>query len=887
MKAIQTILVSLFLLVTIKISFAQPGTLDPTFGAGGEVNLHPYFADEQAEDIAVTTDGKILLLAKQNYLLRLKGDGTLDTTFGVQGKLNILQDDDYVYASAIEIDSANRILVFAEYDFFYIVGDYVYRLLPNGSTDTTFGEGGEILTGIKHGNRALFLQSDGKIVVGGAPENDYDPVANIERLTIDGSPDSSFNDNGMNVIPGFENSYVFAINQQSDGKLLATGHGDSSMFVARFNMNGQPDSSFDDDGLAIFSGNGIMAGQDVVETSDGNILVVGHRETAEESSLLCWKLLPNGTLDSSFGNNGIDTLYAGGENNFAWFVYANADSTAIVGGTIFDGEHYFPVLYRLRSNGSLDSSFGMNGMEGKTFTCGKSIQMNGVRTADGKILFCGTGFDNGNNYVSVSQLHPDGTIDSSFGNNDLVSLTTDSSDYNATSGECLVLNDGKILITGSANDYDLIFFRLSADGTIDSTYGHNGYYLPNQQLENSYGLIASDSSSIYFLQNALPYRLGVEDLAFPAVYSNAATILHKFHADGSPDSSFGVNGIINLRFSNFQSNGCTDLAIQTDGKLLVAGYETPSASYNYVFVERLNADGSIDSTFGNNGTKIFDEHNNEYHLYITVRSDNKINCAYIYPLNIQHYIAVSRLLPDGSFDSTFANNGSDSVWTVFWSLRQFMLQADNKMLILETADTSSILRLNEDGSIDGTFANAGILPTSGFGMQLQSDQKILTWDEVPLTSALINRYKNYGDVDLTFGDNGVATLTGEFSSGSPYSLRLQPDGKILFTNSNYPNFYVARLLNDIGLSVNEPVAFSTLKVYPNPVSDQLIVSNHFSSDELTTISINDIIGKKVWNEVGKFSGDYFTLSVQDLTPGIYMITVQTENNSETTKFVKQ
>lgn len=881
MKAIP-ITVCFLLLINCKFVFAQPGTLDPTFGIGGEVNLHPYFASEQAQDIAITTDGKILLLAKENYLLKLNADGTLDTSFGVQGKFIINDNYGSFVASAIEVDSENRILVYTRDSYWFMM--YVLRLLPDGAVDLSFGSDGFVITPFDFANRALCIQSDGKIVVGGYRDNNYYSSANIERLNSDGTADATFNGNGMNSIPILESSYIFAIHQQPDGKLLATGYGDSSMFVAQFNVNGQPDSSFGADGLVTFSGNGIMAGQDVTETTDGSILVVGHRETAEESSMLCWKLLQDGTPDSSFGNNGVVTLYQGYENNFAWFAFANGDTTAVVGGTLFDGANYFPVLYRLLNNGSIDSSFGIDGSAGKTFSCGKSIQLNAVRTADGKMLFAGTAFDNGSNYIDVSQINSDGSIDTSFGLDAVVSLTTDSFHYTAIGGECLVLNDNKILLSGSTSDnYNLVFFRLNADGGIDSTYGHNGYYIANLHYQNGDGIITSDSNAIYYLQNALYNRLGAEDLAFPPTYFNDAAILHKFHADGTPDSSFGLNGITILSFSDFQFKGCTDLALQVDGKLIVAGYETQNVNYDYVFVERLNADGSIDSTFGDNGTKIFDANNDEYHLYVAVRADNKINCVFSYPF----YVDVSRLLSDGTFDSTFAINGSESILSGSSGPRRIVLQNDNKMLIELWGTFLPIVRLNEDGSVDSAFADDGFISDGGFGMLLQPDQEILSWDEIPLTSVLITRYKTYGDIDLTFGTNGVATLMGEFSGLSTHSLCLQSDGKILFTNSNYPNFYVARLLNDIGLMTDEPVASSIFRVYPNPASDQLIISNHFSPDEQTTISITDITGKKVRMKIGKFSGDNFTLPVQDLPPGIYMITVRTENNLETAKFVKQ
>ncbi len=94
MKISPSSLVSILLLLVLKIASAQPGILDPTFGIDGKISLHPDFTTDRAKDIALTNDGKILLLsysAGGNYLLRLKAGGILDSSFGNQGKLQILQ----------------------------------------------------------------------------------------------------------------------------------------------------------------------------------------------------------------------------------------------------------------------------------------------------------------------------------------------------------------------------------------------------------------------------------------------------------------------------------------------------------------------------------------------------------------------------------------------------------------------------------------------------------------------------------------------------------------------------------------------------------------------------------------------------------------------------
>jgi uncharacterized delta-60 repeat protein len=224
-----------------------------------------------------------------------------------------------------------------------------------------------------------------------------------------------------------------------------------------------------------------------------------------------------------------------------------------------------------------------------------------------------------------------------------------------------------------------------------------------------------------------------------------------------------------------------------------------------------------------------------------------------------------------------------------------LLQNDNKIdFVVTGCDQAyhSIVRFNEDGTIDSTFAENGYLylPDSIFfgdvTIQLQPDGKILIAAGFDAGSDIrVARFLNDGSADLIFGANGIA-LVPIYLHG--YSiLRLQPDGKILLATNEYLNFLVARLLNDIALLTSEINTSSTLRVYPNPVSDQLLISETHFDNKQATILITDAIGQIVKIENGKFKGSSFILHVDDLLPGLYFIIVKSENSSSTTKFVKQ
>ncbi|MEO5673023.1 MAG: T9SS type A sorting domain-containing protein, partial [Chitinophagales bacterium] len=890
----KTILIIFFLclvLFSVKIASAQPGTLDPAFGVGGEVNLHPYFAADQARDIALTTDGKILLLSSDyyigNYLIKLNSDGTLDSTFGNNGKLPVPVSI-YVTSKAIEVDSMNRIVLLGSDDTYFYSFIGVYRFLENGLPDTTFGFDGVATTGLYKVNRALIIQADGKIAVAGENSN---LVATVERFNADGTPDTSFNITGSSSLINLPNSYVFALHQQPDGKLLATGTADGNMFVARFNTNGSLDPTFNNIGYSTFTGDGLRAGQDVQTFADGKIFIAGHVETETQSSMLCWKLLPDGSPDNSFGTSGIDTLYTGSENNFAWFAFAGSDSTAIVGGEIFNGLVYQPVLYHVLNDGYLDNSFGINGTAGKTFDCGKSIQVNAVRTTDEKILLCGTGFENGNNLVSVSGFLSDGLVDTSFANNGTVSFSTVDSIYSADQFQDFIplMMEGKILCAGTIAT-QLLYFRLDPTGTLDSSYGVNGYYVPNQSLETGTAILATNATNTFVAQNTVRMILGDEDLV--DFEGPVGVLLHKLDLEGNPDTSFSEGGFLRLNFPDQGEDpiSCTDFKLQSDGKLLFAGYRShdlgfPYGTYTYVFLERLNADGSIDSTFAANGLQNFDWLSGKASpLLINVRDDDKIDCLYgefIYP---NGYTKISRLLSNGLLDTTFNFIGIETL-SLDGNALQLLLQSDNKMLALLYFNygpyTHGMLRFNEDGIIDSAFANNGYLDLSFLnygviGCQLQPDDKILACNGTSNLDVEVVRYLNDGSPDLPFGINGIAAFTGPMIAGANQHLvRLQTDGKILMATENYTDFYIVRLKSDAALPVNEIATSATLKVYPNPASNQLIITDPSFLNDDAVISIATISGKVIKQATVKFSDSSLILSVEDLPSGIYLITVRT------------
>lgn len=881
---------------------AQSGSRDLTFGVNGRFIQHQKFNYELAQDVAITSDGKILVLANSDpnyyggfYLLRFLSEGTLDSSFGDQGKVLIMTDYENYYSLAV--DDSDRILVLAENNFYLFHVVELYRFFPDGSIDTSFN----VIEISGDADNSFLIQHDGKIITAVSDEGNYfySTITSINRWNENGLIDSTFVETELNT----EFNFPLSIAEQNDNKLLIAGTSDSNLFVMRLMPDGLPDNSFGVNGTTLIDEGGNEVGQDVAVTTDGKIYITGYSETSTGSSFTCWRLSADGNSDPAFGNNGLVTLHTGLQHNWGSFVFANENSTVIVGGSVYNGATNDPVLYKLLDDGSIDAGYGSDGVAGKTFTCSKSIELNAVKMPDENILVCGTQVDNGNILPAISKFSPGGIVDSAFGINGTVSVAIRDSEYvdaYESIYDFAFLPDGKILAGGVANDVTL--FRLSQDGVPDSSYGKNGLLVPGAQAQDSRVILAYNNNTSYLIENFQHLIYGYETFFIIDGLEGASDFtIHKFNPDGTPDSSYGDFGVLHPLIAGHVLSQCCTAIVQPDGKLLLAGFTSPSFGFD-IFLLRLNNDGSVDASFGNQGIIIFD-----FSIYwertpfIALDNDGKII--------FQNYLAdqnssadslrTLRLMPDGSSDASFGNNGTSKVLLgyEYYSNMGLALDPDHKIISLIynlNTDQSKVLRLNSDGTIDDSFGINGYwsLNAAHFSgpplMCTQPDGKILcVGNSDDIVSITASRLLESGTFDPTFGTNGVAVFDTLLGGVNPHAIHLQSDGKIVISGIANYGYYMARVLNDIETGIEKNSEQMKLQIFPNPCIDKLAVQFPFTAKEATKITIRDIAGKKIGYE--KIIGDanQLMINVQSLPTGLYLLTVKTHDQSSTVKFVKQ
>ena len=349
--------------------------------------------------------------------------------------------------------------------------------------------------------------------------------------------------------------------------------------------------------------------------------------------------------------------------------------------------------------------------------------------SDGKILVGGsyTQYKAQPQYF-ISRLNPNGTLDSTF-----KSQTVLSTGFDSGVETIKVLSDGKLLVGGGFNQYmstnSYGIARLNSNGFIDTTFNS-----PLSNSTDSVRTIAVQSDGKILIGGLFSRTLGVP-------YRNLA----RLETNGTADASFDTGTGFNIGFNGFVGT----VVVQPDGKILVGGSFNTYKGLTQNYIVRLNTDGSVDSSF-NVGTGF----NSTGPDSMLLQSDGKILVGggfTTYKGLTQNRIV--RLNTDGSIDGSF-NSGTGFNLDVY-SIKQ---QSDNKYIITgaftsyDGVTKNRIVRLNTDGSIDSSFNIGTGLNDSPLMSEIQSDGKILVGGNFTSyngTSALrIVRLNSDGSIEI-------------------------------------------------------------------------------------------------------------------------------------------
>jgi uncharacterized delta-60 repeat protein len=712
------------------------GTLDTGFNSGAGFN-------STVNAITLQPDGKILVGGEfttyngftRGRIARLKADGTRDTSFGV----GVGTGFNTSAVLSIVLQPDGKILAAGGFSGYNGTSqNYITRLNSDGTLDTGFNSGTGF-GGPDPAARVITLQPDGKILVGG-DFTTYNGVAQnrITRLNSDGTRDTGF-DSGT----GFSNP-VRKIVLQPDGKILVGGvfstyNGVTVNRIVRLNTDGTRDTGFSTEGTGF--GNIIHA---IALQSDGKLLVGGEFTTYNGIFLnRIQRLNADGTRDTGF-------VIGTGFNNIVYTIVSQSDGNILVGGlfTSYNGNPRKAIV-RLTSSGQIQSI---------------ALPVSTYTVVLPYILNTGTGF---NNSVRAIALQPDGKIlvDGEFTTyngvtvNRIVRLNTDGTrDPGFVSGTGLnqavfaiaLQPDGKILVAGSVSSYNGVYgglgmVRLNADGTFDTGFSIGSGF---------------NATPVYAITIQPDGKILVGG-RFTGFNGTSQSRITRLNADGTRDTGFSIG-------TGF-TGGYLDLnaiVLQPDGKILAGGNFT---SYNGVIqnhITRLNTDGTLDTGFtGGVAPGLSGLVQN-----IALQSDGKILVGGNFnSYNGTSQSKITRLNADGTRDTGF------SIGTGFNGDPQtIVLQPDGKILVGGNFNSYNgvtqygITRLNSDGSRDTSFViGTGFTSTGGsvvYAITLQPNGKILVGGDFTAYNGVTeNRI-------ILLNTDGSSAKLDNVNEGSPYNF---------------------------------------------------------------------------------------------------------------------
>jgi uncharacterized delta-60 repeat protein len=339
--------------------------------------------------------------------------------------------------------------------------------------------------------------------------------------------------------------------------------------------------------------------------------------------------------------------------------------------------------------------------------------------------------------------------------------------------------DGKILL-GGTSDGKFALARYNVDGTLDTTFSGDGKLTTQLGNEPLTTFIAPQ-----------PDGKIVVGMSTVGVFTLARLL-----PNGDLDPTFGVNGKIT---SVYHAGYMMDLTILDSGKILTAG--TNYDVQTDFLITQYNPDGTLDTGFGNNGSATINVGVSDFQPKMLVQSNGKILFSGIDTLGSSNMsYSLVRLNANGTLDTSFSGDGKLPLTNDAGHLNQpeaLAVQADGKILVGGSmyALGMALLRYNADGSVDATFNGTGTatvhaaanVPTTVRAISVQKDGKILAVGDSPgndqANHIVVARFLSDGSLDETFGKSGLAdaTIPSGTSAANVHAtdLLIQPDGKII------------------------------------------------------------------------------------------------------------
>ena len=562
-------------------------------------------------------------------------------------------------------------------------------------------------------------------------------LGGIAKIDSTGNLDFSFN-----AGVGITNNAIQDIQQQPDGKYVIGGSfttysGSSSNAIARINQDGSRDATF---GI----GGGFSSTVLTISPQSDNSNVIGGAFSSYNGSTAnsIIKVTPSGTIDTSF-NSGI------GFNGFIYSIVTQPDGKIIAGGSF--SNYYFSnnyiTLTDLSGSQSTSSLFNVGGGFNNTVS-------NYVTQSDNKIIAIGSFTTySGSSAIRIVRINTDGTRDTTFN----VGTGTNSNLFTS-----VIQPDGKILIGGN-----FVFYSGSSSGQIARIN-------PNGTLDTTFNIGGGFNSAVTSILLQPDGKIIAAGL-FTSYSGSTANRIIRINPSGSIDNTFNPGVGFGPQVNN--------LSLQPDGKIIALGPYTTYSGSSSIYLVRINPDGTKDTTFSVgafSGGALF-----PYESAIEPITNKILIGGDFTTYSGSSSPGIVRLNPDGTRDNTF-NVGLGLTPTTSNTVSHVSYQSDGKIYVgggftqySGSAIINRFARINPSGTLDTSFPV--LQPSRGAGFN-NSVITILISSSNIYFGGNFTSYRPYNSI-VRINPNGTPDdtfLLGEgCGAGTIYTLKLQPDGKII------------------------------------------------------------------------------------------------------------
>ena len=609
------------------------------------------------------------------------------------------------------------------------------------------------MTNVSSGSAALAmsLDSSGRIVVTGSAYTGHNNTA-VVRYNADGTLDTSFGTGGIVTTAVTNNiNEGTALDFTSTGQIIVAGTGqtfNSSTYtypngydieVERYNLNGTLDTSFGAGGFETIdyaSKNQYVSSVRVL--SSGNILLAGYDASAAgHYESMAVRLTPSGALDTSYQGTGRAAVVLG---QFITSTIA-ADGTVTEAGAPGDNGSSFAVA-RTTSQGTVDTSFGNQGLVTTDFVGSMASTGNALAVgADGKTIIVGDASQNTGNVFAVARVNTDGTPDSTFGTNGVTTISFNGVDDRATA--VAIQPDGKIVVAGYTNsgtssvpNYDFAVVRLNADGSVDSSFGNYGTVVIDQLLQYPSYQMTQD----YAYGVALAPDGRVVIAGFTSQHLNGFNVMAiaRLTSTGALDTSLNGTGRADVPGGQYSAIAFS-VAVDSSGRMVLGGYAQPTSGAWGFYLARLSTSGTMDNTFGTSGATFSALGGNSSVLHsIAIQPDGRIDAGGYASVSGYENFAVARYTVNGVLDPSFNTSGY-------------------ALMNISSAGVGAVVPLSD----------GGILASGGVG------------------KVTLAKFTSTGALDASFGSGGIAASNfSQFSISAlnfPPVIAVRPDGAVVTT----------------------------------------------------------------------------------------------------------